>query len=213
MARICPFGSSFMVALACVVAALGISAAPANAQGFSNSYEFLKAVRDRDGAAVTQALDEPGSVLINTRDRTSGETGLHIATRRRDTVWIRFLLERGADPNIVDKEGATPLTIAVALGHFDGVAALVAGGARLDVPNATGETALIAAVHRRDLAIVKLLLENGASADRNDNSGRSARDYIGLMKDNSMLAAALATGDRERAGQAQNGGTYGPSFP
>src|SRR3546814_21014909 len=80
---------------------------------FSEGFEFLKAVKDRDGDAVTKALNEPGSTIVNTRDISSGETALHIVTQRRDLVWINFLTQRGADPNIRDKRGVAPLQLAV----------------------------------------------------------------------------------------------------
>jgi len=193
------------------LAALAAStlAVPAAAQMFSEGYEFLKAVKDRDGDAATNALNQPGSVLVNARDLATGETALHIVVQRRDLVWLRFLLQKGANPNIAAKNGLTPLVLATNLGFNDGVEALVEGGARIDVTNAAGETPLIAAVHRRDTALVRLLLEKGANADRTDNSGRSARDYVGLMNANGQLMAEF-----ERADAARSGGdadqTYGP---
>ncbi|MEP2236691.1 MAG: ankyrin repeat domain-containing protein [Alteripontixanthobacter sp.] len=188
---------------------VGILAAPVSAQLFSDGYQFLKAVKDRDGEAVTAALNEPGSTVVNSRDLSSGESALHIVTRRRDTVWIRFLSQKGANPNIEDKQGVTPLQIASNLGYVDGVEELLKAGARVDVADSSGETPLIAAVHRRDIAMVRLLLANGASADRNDNSGRSARDYAALM-DSSRLTDEFDRADEERAGKT--GRDYGPSF-
>jgi ankyrin repeat protein len=50
----------------------------------------------------------------------------------------------------------------------------------VDEPNATGETPLISAVHRRDIAMVRSLLKAGANPDRADSAGRTARDYAKL---------------------------------
>ena len=77
--------------------------------------------------------------------------------------------------------------------------------------NAAGETPLISAVHRRDIAMVRVLLEKGANPDHNDNSGRSARDYAMLMGSNSQILDAIDKSDEDREAQpaAQ---TYGPSF-
>jgi len=53
--------------IATLAALLGVfAAAPVAAQMFSDGYEFLKAVDDRDGDAVTAMLDEPGTTIINT---------------------------------------------------------------------------------------------------------------------------------------------------
>ena len=193
-----------------MLAALALSA-PVSAQFFSDGFTFLKSVRERDGDAVTDALNEPGSTVVNTRDITSGQTALHIVTERRDAVWIRFLTAKGANPNVADKTGTTPLMMAVNLGFIDGATALIEAGARVDVTNVAGETPLISAVHRRDTAMMRLLLEKGANPDRNDNSGRSARDYATLMQSNSQVMAEFTRSDEERKNKGA-GQTYGPSF-
>ena len=180
------------------------------AQQFSEGYQFLKAVKDRDGDAVNEALSQPGSVVVNTRDLASGQTGLHIVAQRRDLTWLRFLLSKGANPNIEDKNGTTALQLAANLGFVDGVDVLVARGAHVDHANASGETPLISAVHRRDIAMVRLLLEKGANPDRNDNSGRSARDYAELMSSNSQMLEAMAEADEQRRAAGENR-TYGPN--
>ena len=197
-----------LAALAALVG-LAVPVGPLAAQGmFSDGYEFLKAVKDRDGTAVTNALNKPGSTLIGSRDLATGETALHIVTQRRDLQWIQFLLQRGANPNVEDKRGITPLIIASNLGFADGIEALIKGGARIDVTNAAGETPLISAVHRRDTALVRLLLAKGANPDRNDNSGRSARDYAELAGAGPLLDE-FAKADAERKDKAKS---YGPSL-
>lgn len=193
-----------------MVAALAL-AMPASAQFFSDGYNFLKAVKDRDGDKVTEALNEPGSTLVNSRDLSSGETALHIVTQRRDAIWIQFLAQKGANPNIADKNGTTPLALAVSLGFVEGAEALIKAGARVDVTNSAGETPLIASVHRRDTGLMRLLLANGANPDRTDNSGRSARDYAALMQGNSQILAEFERADEARKGKGAEQ-TYGPKF-
>jgi uncharacterized protein len=186
-------------------------AAPAAAQFQSEGYKFLEAVKESDGDAATEMLSKPGTQIVNTRDITSGDTGLHIAVARGDALWVRFLLQRGADPNIRNKKGATPLQMATALGFTDGVAALLKSGANLDIADQTGETPLITAVHARNSALVRLMLEKGADPDRTDNSGRSARDYMTLQAGNDIMRQLFADADAKRtaAGTKKD---YGPSF-
>jgi len=191
-----------------LAAALAI---PAAAQFQSEGYQFLEAVKDREGDAATDMLSKPGTQLVNTRDVTSGDTGLHIVVARSDALWIRFLLQRGADPNIRNKKGLTPLQLATALSFTEGVEALIKGGANVNVNDQTGETPLIAAVHSRNVALVRLLLEKGALPDHNDNSGRSARDYVDLMSGNTLLLQEFADADAKRA-EAGTKRDYGPSF-
>lgn len=156
---------------------LALAASAGQAQ-FSDSYNFLKAVRDRDGTEVTKALEKPGTVIVDTHDSSTGETALHIVTRDRDLTWLRYLLAHGAKPDARDNRGETPLLIAAQIDFIEGVTALLAYDAPVDQANNRGETALIRAVQVRNLAMVKLLLENGANPDKTDHSvGKSARDY------------------------------------
>lgn len=198
--------------IALLGALLGVFAsAPVAAQMFSEGYEFLKAVEDRDGDAVTAALDEPGTTIINSRDLTSGETALHIVTKRRDDLWIRFLTQRGANPDVRDKRGVTPIQIATTMGFVEGVETLIKAGANVEVADSAGETPLIVAVHRRDIPMMRLLLANKANPDRADNSGRTARDYAELMNANTAVLTEFERADEERE---ENGAKqdYGPSF-
>ncbi|MBD3730657.1 MAG: ankyrin repeat domain-containing protein [Sphingomonadales bacterium] len=178
---------------------------------YSDGYNFLKGVKDRDGDKVTEALNEPGNTLINSRDISTGETALHIVVSRRDSLWISFLLSRGADPNIADRKGITPLMLACNLGFVEGVEALAKGGAQVDMADSTGETPLIAAVHQRNIPLVRILLANGANPDRTDNSGRTARDYAQLMGKSSGVMAEIEKADADRKAGG-NKGSYGPVF-
>ncbi|MEI6642470.1 MAG: ankyrin repeat domain-containing protein [Novosphingobium sp.] len=195
-------------AAAALLGTLG-AALPAHAQ-FSESYKFLEAVRKKDGQKVTDALNEPGSQIVNTRDSITGESGLHIVTARRDLTWMQFLVGHGANVNVRDAKGTTPLVLAANLGFLEGVDFLITSGARVDEPNNTGETPLITAVHRRDLAMVRVLLKAGANPDRPDNSGRSARDYAMLEGKDSPVASEIAGAVKGGAQGAKK--TYGPSF-
>ncbi|AOL95762.1 Ankyrin repeat-containing protein [Porphyrobacter sp. LM 6] len=194
------------------LAALGLlAAAPVAAQFQSEGYKFLEAVKERKGDEATDMLNKPGTQVVNSRDITSGDTGLHIAVARSDALWVRFLLQRGGDPNIRNKKGVTPLQLATAMGFTDGVEALIKGGASVNISDQTGETPLIAAVHARNVAMVRLLLEKGADPDHNDNSGRSARNYMELQSGNTLLKQEFTNADAKRAaaGTKKN---YGPSF-
>lgn len=206
-------GIQYRAMAAALGAALLAMAAPSAAQQFSDGYKFLEAVDDKDGDAVKALLDEPGSTVVNSRDITNGRTGLHIAVARRDVTWIRFLSAHGANPNIADKRGITPVMLATQLGFVDGVEALVEAGAQVDVPNVAGETPLIYAVHSRDTGLMRVLLEAGANPDRRDNSGRSAREYAKMDGPGNSALAEIARSTQDDAGDAAAGAvTYGPSL-
>ena len=211
--RVARGGMTGLAAALLVPAAAMLTGGPVAAQNYSPGYQFLDAVKKKDGAKVIQMLDEPGgSTIINARDISDGHNALHIAVERRDVTWINFLTGRGANTNLANNRGVTPLLRAVQIGFDEGVAALVRAGARVDEQNQAGETPLMSAVHQRDTGLMRVLLEAGADPDRVDNSGRSARDYAALDGNNSVTLAeidrsAKPVGEREGATRS-----YGPSF-
>jgi ankyrin repeat protein len=69
----------------------------------------------------------------------------------------------------------------------------------------------MAAVHRRDIGMIRLLLKNGANADRSDNSGRSARDYAKLMGSTAGVMAEIERAEAERKSSPSQE-TYGPGL-
>lgn len=186
-------------------------ASPAHAQ-FSDGYKFLEAVKKKEGQKVEDAISEPGSTVINARDVTSGQTALHIVTARRDITWLRYLVGKGANVNMRDFQGVTPLQLAARLRWLDGVEYLVTKEADLDVSNDTGETPLISAVHNEDLAMIRALLKGGADPDRADNSGRTARDYAQLQGKSSQISAAIEELAKPREEREKAKSVYGPTF-
>ncbi|GGE86275.1 hypothetical protein GCM10011404_18800 [Sphingomonas prati] len=171
-------GNKRMLAvLTAALCALTTVATPATAQ-FTDSFAFLKAVRDRDGPKVAEAVERPGSQMINTKDYTTGEAALHILVKRRDSGWLGYLLSKGASVDIRDREGNTPLLLAAQIGYVEGARALLADGAAVDAINTRGETPIILAVQARDPALTRLLIAQGADPTRPDRiAGKTARDY------------------------------------
>jgi ankyrin repeat protein len=101
---------------------------------------------------------------------------------------IAQLISVGADPHARDRSGVSPLHRAVRTRSVAAVRALVDGGANPSQPNKAGSTPLHLAVQttgrggsgspqarEQQAAIVRLLLEHGASVFDRDRRGRDVR--------------------------------------
>lgn len=212
MARIVGLGQKgrsrgTLTALACALAVGLPTAAPA--QFMSDSYKFLDAVRKSDGDTVSHYVEAPGTTLVNTRDRTSGETALLITVGRRDITYTRYLLGHGAKPDIAANDGRTPLMVAVERRFTEGVDALLAANANVNQANGRGETALIRAVQMQDVPMVRLLIANGGDPKKRDSlAGMSARDYA---ERDARIPGMLEALDAAKTA-APKAAVQGPSF-
>ncbi|TCM18020.1 ankyrin repeat protein [Novosphingobium sp. PhB165] len=181
-------------------------ASPAHAD-YSEGYKFLESVKKKEGDKVEKQLMD-NSQIVNAKDVTTGETALHVVTQRRDATWLNFLIGKGANVNLADDHGRTPLELAVNLGWREGVEILLDAKASTESSNDAGETPLIFAVHRKDVDMVKALLQAGANADRADNSGRSARDYANVEGGKGSQLAQVVEQYGVKGGKAK--AVYGP---
>lgn len=175
--------------------AVAAAAVPVMSQGLNSSEgeAFLKALEDGDNNAALPIIEQAGSRVASYKGY-SGDTALHIVTRKRRSDWVAFLLKKGADPNVADSKGDTPLMIASRMGFAEAAEWMISKGARVDAANRRGETALIVAVQQRQPTIMQLLLESGANPDKADfGAGYSARDYAKRDTRNPQLLKLIET--------------------
>jgi hypothetical protein len=78
----------------------------------------------------------------------------------------RILLDHGANPNVRDSSGITPLMQAADGGHLALAKLLIDHGATIHVAAHSGETAITLALDKGHRAVVKLLQEAGATRPR-----------------------------------------------
>lgn len=94
----------------------------------------------------------------------NGRTLLHVAALQSDKLAdsLIFLLKKGADPNVYDNDGQTPLTLAILNNKPEAVDALVKGGADPNYPAMTGKKPLAIAEELDHYKIVSKLKLAGA---------------------------------------------------
>ncbi|MGA6173511.1 ankyrin repeat domain-containing protein [Streptomyces sp. NPDC012600] len=116
---------------------------------------------DEDENAVVQAL-RAGAQAESTDEE--GTTALYLAAVHDRPEAVRLLLTAGADPNRASgpEAGDLPLCGAACGGHTEVVAALLAAGARPDLREEFGFTALRWAVGLGHASTVEVLLAGGA---------------------------------------------------
>ncbi|MEZ0371432.1 MAG: ankyrin repeat domain-containing protein [Candidatus Sericytochromatia bacterium] len=91
---------------------------------------------------------------------------------------LRLLLDNGADINARNlQNGFTALMWATYTSQIDVLEHLLAHGARLDLQNAIGETALIIAAQHYDPKTLNWLLDHGADPALKDKAGHTAMYY------------------------------------
>lgn len=196
------------IRIALVAALIATAPGIASAQQQSEGYKFLDAVKNEKGNDVEEALNKPGTTVINTRSVSNGETALHIVIQNGSGTYLTYLLSRGANPNVRDNAGTAPIVLAASRGRNDLIEKLIAGRANVNYANSNGETALIVAVRRRDLAMIHTLLAAGADPDQADLlAGQSARDYAKLDVRSPAVAKELAD-----APKTKRAAVAGPKF-
>ncbi len=107
-----------------------------------------------------------------------------------DAEMVEFLLQHGADVNIVEPDKQfTALLYAANMQLTDIVRILLHAGAEVNVQEAWGNTPLGRALGRAnpDVEIVKMLLEHGADPDIKNNYGNSPRDGLVHSKSKEIL--------------------------
>ena len=112
--------------------------------------------------------------LIDERSRGQGAIALSAAVAQNHVEVVRLLLDRGADVNVANNDGETPLHCASRLSYTDMVMLLLAEGADVNVANNDGSTPLHP--HQaQELLIdaVRLLLDRGADVNVAGNDGQS----------------------------------------
>lgn len=130
-----------------------------------NSATFFNHVKNRDLAKVKKALEKDFDV--NEEVNEDGLSALHVACEAGDhPEMVALLLSYGADVNLEDEEGYTPLHYASMNGHDDAVQTLIEAGANLEMGDGFDRTPLTVAVLEWRFDVIRKLILAGAVVDK-----------------------------------------------
>ena len=137
---------------AIALCAIGLTATAAT----SDVEALYKAAGDGESTRVVSLVK--GGVNVNGRTR-SGSYALNAAAVENDIDVIRILLDHGADPNVQNSQGDTPLICATkyAGGKAATVELLVKAGTNLDIRHNQGKTTLDYAKAKRQQEAIAML--------------------------------------------------------
>jgi ankyrin repeat protein len=111
--------------------------------------------------------------MVAIKDKDELDKALVDAAFVCDFVRVRQLLGRGADVNVRDEEGRTPLFSAVLAGSVGLVGLLLESNADVNAQDNEGWTALHFAAQEYEPEIARLLIARGANVNAQDHVGIS----------------------------------------
>ncbi len=165
---------------------------------------LLNAIMDGDPEAAREALrwdpDQRDDLL-------DGFPPLTWACRPPNAPVVQALLDAGANPNVCDEEGESPLHVAAAERCVECAAALIAAGADVNKATAEGKTPLMNAA-QAGLPLVRLLLGAGANPRQKDEGGRTPLHWAALgPSDDPAVVQALTSAGTDPNARNLNGDT------
>lgn len=172
----------------CLTVAIGFSSA------FAGAYDdFFRAV-ETDNGSVVQALLQRG-FDVNSRDN-KGQTGLYLALRGGSFKVADVLMKAPRlDVNALNEAGESPLMMAALKGQADWSNRLLDQGAKLDK---IGWAPLHYAASGPEVAVVKLLLDRGASIDAGSPNGSTPLMMAAQYGSEASVDLLLARGAKTR---------------
>lgn len=130
----------------------------------------------RTCASAVRLLFEAGVSLNDCALQETLERPLHIAIRNNLPSVVSFLLQKGADGNIIDRQGSTPLHYACSLDRVDIIKLLTLHNVNLYVENAGGDTPLSIVIRKGFNKALNALINGGCDVNKVFRNG-----YMGAI--------------------------------
>ncbi|MDG2220902.1 MAG: ankyrin repeat domain-containing protein [Rubripirellula sp.] len=153
---------------------------------------IFKVLRDADDTQLPN-LQLSETALRETDHRAA--TPLIYAAYYSSPQAVQSLLRAGADPNVADQDGLTPLMFAIS--DFEKVRMLIRHGAKVDAETKLGRRAiLMAAAHAGNTKVVLALMRAGADLHYADRRDWTAISLAARTGDYALMSEILARLDQ-----------------
>ncbi|XP_024278479.1 ankyrin repeat and EF-hand domain-containing protein 1a [Oncorhynchus tshawytscha] len=130
-------------------------------------YRLLQYVHEGDQPQIEKMVDMGVEDLINLTEPREGTGVLHLAAVANNTNMVSFLLAQGAQPNVQDKRGRTPVMLAAEMGHDGMVALLAKNYAKMNLLDAEGKGVLFYCIFptKRHMRCLQVALQSMADVN------------------------------------------------
>jgi len=178
--------------LAVVVIPVVVLAAHRDTRGARRPPADIFTAIERGDLARVKAFIDAG-VNINAVDGF-GYSPVHTASSNHQDAILSYLIDKGADLNLPDRNsGATLLHYVATFNQLAAAKAALARGASLAIEDRRGNQPLWTAVFNdkgrsERIDIVKLFMDHGADPDHKNRFGKSPREFVKLARYDNLRA-------------------------
>jgi ankyrin repeat protein len=122
-----------------------------------------------DGNKKTMLLQLHNLLIVHDSSTLNMLTNeLFTAAKNGDITAVRKCVKGGADVNVYNANGRTPIMFAAEEGHVDAINVLVELGAGVNTPDNDGSTPIIIAAQDGHVDVIRLLVDHGADINTPD---------------------------------------------
>ena len=122
------------------------------------------------------------------------EPNIFKACKENNFDSVQYMVYKHSDIEVKDKDGNTPLIVAIANDNYGIAHLLIENGANIENPDMRGNTPLMVASAAGHVKMVKLLVSKGANVNASSDSGNTALQYASVMNETAIVKFLLKNG-------------------
>ena len=157
--------------------------------------DFINSNRDIMEFALQEASASGHTEIIqaflNLGMNITTSYALHNASKNGHLDSVQLLIGHGADVNLKDGTGETPLHLASIHDHVDVVKLLLDSGANLEANDDQGRTALYAAAESGHSEVLQALIEAGAEVGARGSAHNRTAAYVAVQNGHEVALGVL----------------------